>query len=210
MKKVNIFSPFFYHFKMEEHSVIKDAYLNSILENYKLYPHNSHDWDVHTSYYLKDNLPNKLDWWTSIQHYKTYVNQFIEDYFRASLDWRIEEDPWYTVYGKGQKADWHDHLPADFSAVHFLKFNSEVHNPIVFTNPDVTSTKLQAQYKSHIVSKLGTCDKQSYYKEQYSPVINEGDFIIFPSQLMHLVEPNTVDETRITIAFNFNILPENV
>ena len=33
MEKVNIFSPFYYHFKMEEHSIIKDAYLDSIIKN---------------------------------------------------------------------------------------------------------------------------------------------------------------------------------
>lgn len=208
MKKVNIFSPFFYNFQMEEHSIIKDAYLDPMLENYKVYPHNSHDWDVHTSYKLKEHLPNKIDWWTSVQHYKTYVNQFIEDYFRAPLDWRIDQDPWYTIYGKGQKADWHDHMPCDFSAVHFLKYNPTSNSQFTFTNPDVVSTRLQATYKPHIVDNLGDCDKQSYFKEHYRPEVSEGDFIIFPSQMMHLVFPNPTDDLRVTIAFNFNILNE--
>ena len=110
MEKVNIFSPFFYHFKMEEHPIIKDAYLDDIISNYNLAPFNSHDWNVHTDYKLKDGL-KQLDWWTSIQHYKKYVNQFIEHYFRGlQLDWRIDDNPWYTAYGKGQKADQHDHM----------------------------------------------------------------------------------------------------
>jgi len=208
MEKINVFSPFFYKFKLKEHSIIKDAYLNSMLDNFKAYPHNSHDWDVHTSYKLKDNLPNQLDWWVGVQHYKTYVNQFIEDYFRTSLDWRILEDPWYNIYGENQKADWHDHLPADFSAVHFIKYDQSAHSEFTFTNPDIPSTKLHAAFKSHLVDNLGDCDKQSYYKEQYRPEINEGDFIIFPSQMMHLVSPNQSDNLRITIAFNFNILNE--
>ena len=103
MKKVNIFSPFFYHFQMEEHSIIKDAYMDDIIDNYNKLPYNSHDWNVHTNYKLKDDL-KKLDWWTSVQHYKKYVNQFIEHYFRGlQLDWRIDDEPWYTAYGRIKK-----------------------------------------------------------------------------------------------------------
>ena len=205
MKKVNIFSPFFYHFQMEEHPMIKDAYLDDIISNYNLAPFNSHDWNVHTDYKLKDGL-KQLDWWTSIQHYKKYVNQFIEHYFRGlQLDWRIDDNPWYTAYGKGQKADQHEHMTCDFSAVHFLKFNPEVHEPIRFVHPEQTKTKYLSRFKPLIVDNLGTCDRQSYYKEHYVPVINEGDFIIFPSELQHLVWPNESDELRVTIAFNFSL-----
>ena len=205
MEKVNIFSPFFYHFQMEEHSIIKDAYLDTIIDNYNKLPYNSHDWNVHTNYKLKDEL-TELDWWTSVQHYKKYVNQFIEHYFRGlQLDWRIDDNPWYTAYGKGQKADQHDHMTCDFSAVHFLKFNPEVHEPIRFVHPQQTKTKYLARFKPTIVNNLGTCDRQSYYKEHYVPVINEGDFIIFPSELQHLVWGNESDELRVTIAFNFSL-----
>ena len=194
---------------MSEHSLIKDAYLGNILKNYELHPKHSHDWDVHTSYaYNAETLPYEIDWWTSVQYYKTYVNQFIEDYFRKQLDWRIQGDPWYVVYGKGQKADWHDHMPVDFSAVHFIKYDSSIHSEFTFTNPDIPSAKFQAAYKPHIVNNLGDCDKQSYFKEQYRPEISEGDFIIFPSQMMHLVNANMTDDLRITIAFNFNVVDE--
>lgn len=205
MEKVNIFSPFFYHFQMEEHSIIKDAYLDTIIDNYNKLPYNSHDWNVHTNYKLKDEL-QPLDWWTSVQHYKKYVNQFIEHYFRGlQLDWRIDDEPWYTAYGKGQKADQHDHMTCDFSAVHFLKFNPEVHEPIRFVHPQQTTTKYLSRFKPLIVDNLGTCDRQSYYKEHYVPLINEGDFIIFPSELQHLVWGNESDELRVTIAFNFSL-----
>jgi len=205
MEKVNIFSPFFYHFQMEEHSIIKDAYLDTIIDNYNKLPYNSHDWNVHTNYKLKDEL-TELDWWTSVQHYKKYVNQFIKHYFRGlQLDWRIDDNPWYTAYGKGQKADQHDHMTCDFSAVHFLKFNPEVHEPIRFVHPQQTTTKYLSRFKPTIVDNLGTCDRQSYYKEHYVPVINEGDFIIFPSELQHLVWGNNSDELRVTIAFNFSL-----
>ena len=206
MVKNDIFSPFYYSFQIEEHSIIKDAYLDNITTNFNTFPDNSHDWPVHSNYQLKDNLPHQLDWWTSVQHYKKYVNQFIQHYFRGlELDWRIDGEPWYNVYGKDQKADQHDHMTCDFSAVHFLKFNPEVHEPIRFIHPQQTKTKYLSRFKPQIVDNLGTCTRQSYYKEHFVPDIYEGDLIIFPSELQHLVWKNQSDETRITIAFNFSI-----
>lgn len=205
MKKVDVFSPFFYHFQMEEHSIIKNAYMGDIIENYNKLPYNSHDWNVHTNYKLRDEL-KPLDWWTSVQYYKIYVNQFIEHYFRGlQLDWRIDDEPWYTAYGRGQKADQHEHMTSDFSAVHFLKFNPEVHEPIRFVHPEFTKTKYLSRFKPYLTNNLGTCDRQSYYKEHYVPEINEGDFIIFPSELEHMVWSNNSDELRVTIAFNFSL-----
>ena len=96
-------------------------------------------------------------------------------------------------------------MTCDFSAVHFLKFNPEVHEPIRFVHPQQTKTKYLSRFKPLIVDNLGTCDRQSYYKEHYVPVINEGDFIIFPSELQHLVWGNNSDELRVTIAFNFSL-----
>lgn len=207
MNKVNIFSPFYYQGYVEETPIIQADYLPKMIGNYNHSPNLSHDWPVHTNYYYKDGLPNEIDWWVSVQHYKKYVNQFIDHYFRGlRLDWRIQEDPWYTIYGAGQQANQHEHMTSDFSAVHFLKFNPEVHNPIKFIHPEVTKTKYIKAFKPQLHNNLGTCDRQSYYKEDYVPVINEGDFIIFPSELQHLVHPSNSDELRVTIAFNFNIL----
>ena len=206
MEKFDIFSPFYYHSNVVETPQIQDAYMGDIVANYNSNPNSSNDWNVHTDYGLKPTLPHQIDWWTSVQYYKTYINNFIEDYYRGlQLDWRINDEPWYTVYGKGQKADQHEHMPCDFSAVHFLKYNPQLHEPIRFIHPEFTKTKYIKTFKPIVESNLGTCTKQSYYKEHFVPEINEGDLIVFPSELQHLVHPNTSDELRVTIAFNFSL-----
>ena len=206
MEKFDIFSPFYYKANVAETTQIQDAYMGDIVANYNSNPNSSNDWNVHTDYGLKPTLPHQIDWWTSVQYYKTYINNFIEDYYRGlQLDWRIDDEPWYTVYGKGQKADQHEHMTSDFSAVHFLKFNPKLHEPIKFLHPEFTKTKYIKKLKPIVESNLGTCTKQSYYKEHFVPEINEGDLIIFPSELQHLVHPNTSDELRVTIAFNFSL-----
>lgn len=202
----NIFSNFYWKQTIQETSYIQECYLDKITDNYNFNPKSSPDWDVHTSYNNEENLPYKLEWWDSVQHYKKYINKFIYEFLGDKYDWRINGTPWYTTYGINQSAAQHEHFPDQFSFVHFLQFNPEVHSPITFVNPNSIVSKYlleQNNFKEKINFKNS---KQSLYHPLYSPLITEGDCIIFPSNLEHLVEKSTSKELRTTIAFNFNII----
>jgi predicted 2-oxoglutarate/Fe(II)-dependent dioxygenase YbiX len=54
---------------------------------------------------------------------------------------------------------------------------------------------------------LGRQSNLNYWDLLYSVDVEEGDIIIFPSTLEHLVQPQTTDESRITISFNIRALP---
>ena len=47
---------------------------------------------------------------------------------------------------------------------------------------------------------------QSLFHPRFTPLIEEGDLVIFPSQLEHMVPKSESDEIRITIAFNIKII----
>ena len=57
----NIFSPFYWQDKIEEHDTIKESYVPLMLENYHEAPLASGDWNVHTSYANSENLKNKIE-----------------------------------------------------------------------------------------------------------------------------------------------------
>ena len=48
--------------------------------------------------------------------------------------------------------------------------------------------------------------EHSLYQEVFTPKVNEGDFIIFPSHLDHVIYKNNSDDFRVTTALNFKIL----
>lgn len=202
----NIFSNFYWKGFITETPQIQSSYLNKIISNYNFNPKASPDWDVHTSYNNEENLPYRLEWWDSIQHYKKYVNSFIQDFLNDAYNWEINGTPWYTTYGKNQSAVQHEHFPDQFSFVHFLQFNPKVHKPLTFINPNSLVSKYMLEQNNFKEKINFDSTKQSLYHPLYSPLINEGDYIIFPSNLEHLVEKSTSEELRTTIAFNFNIL----
>jgi len=206
MQKFDLFSPFYYKGHVEETPLIQTIHLPAMIENYKFDPNFSEDWHVHSSYSNADSLPFKIYWDDIFQHYNKYINQFIVEYFGQQYEWEIADKPWYNVYGKGQDGMQHEHIDADFSVVHYLKFNPEVHSGTTFVNPNFISTKYLNILKKHLVDKMdGNDSKHSLYREKFTPSVVEGDMIIFPSQFEHMVYRSLGDDLRVIVAFNILI-----
>lgn len=127
------------------------------------------------------------------------------DGFFENIPYQIVIDQiWYNCYLDGEFQEAHDHLsrldskysPAHFSCIHFLSFDSTRHKPVRFHDPIAQIRCLSYELKNN-----------GYSDHQY-PDIQEGDFIMFPSYLIHSVEPSppTPDYPRITIAMNIRVL----
>ena len=101
----------------------------------------------------------------------------------------------------------HNHIGADFSAVHYFKFNPEVHTGTTFINPRSNEVLYYKNISKPLINNLvKTNIEHSLYQEVFTPQVNEGDFIIFPSHLDHVIYKNNSDDLRVTIAFNFSII----
>ncbi len=201
-----VFHPFYSVDSLAEKESLSSKYIPLIEENYKKAPNNAWDWNVHTSYAEDHNLVNRIDWNEFTTIYDPYIRRFIKEYFNQDLNYNISGTPWYTVYGRGQNANTHEHLPDHFAVVHFLKFNPQIHWPISFVNPNGAATKYFLELNPNFKSKIDfNNSSQSFYHPRFSPSIQEGDLLIFPGQLEHLVEKNHSDEIRITIALNIKV-----
>lgn len=128
--------------------------------------------------------------------YAKCLNSFFGD-----ISYKIIIDSiWYNCYIDGEFQEAHDHLTplfgSQFTCIHFLSFDSTRHKPVRFHDPisQIRCTSLELY--------------QNNYSSIYDPNIQEGDFIMFPSYLIHSVEPSppTSDYPRITIAMNIGIL----
>lgn len=107
---------------------------------------------------------------------------------------------WYNVYSDGEYQEEHDHLgnpfnQSHFSCIHFLSFNPEEHTSPEFIDPLCQLRNLSIEFESN------------RWGEIYSPIIEEGDLLMFPSYLVHRVLPcKKTDYPRITISFNMTVL----
>ena len=109
-------------------------------------------------------------------------------------------DMWFNYYSDGEYQEVHTHVQPDmfaprphFSCIHYLKFDPEVHQPVVFNDP------------IGILRQTNSIELDSNnYDDKYEPQLREGSIIMFPPYLEHYVpksEP-TPDNPRISVAFN--------
>ena len=203
---VKIFSPFYWRKNLgHNQTYLWNQYVPLMLENYKHKPLISPDWNVHTSYDVEHLLKNRIDWSLCLPIYSKYINQFLEEYFKKQLRWE-HSGIWYTAYGPGQTANTHEHIPDMFSFVHFIKFNPNIHWPISFINPQGATTKYMLGMYPELKDKIDfNNSNQSLFHPRFTPKIEQGDIVIFPAHLEHLVEKTDSNDIRITIAFNFKI-----
>lgn len=195
----NFFSPFLYRGMVSEHNNMKKELLPYFEEKYNDNPDNQpSDWlcKVHTSY-------EKFD-----QNLATYTKNYREnlDEFLTEIGFPISNieivGPWFNMYKKDQWQEIHHHSSMGyyFSAVHFLKYDPEIHSPLVFAN---LNRMLVAPYW------LGRQCKSSFYDEKLPFNAKEGEIVIFPSLIEHEVPVQKTDDPRVTISFNIKITPVN-
>lgn len=229
----NVFSPFIFKANLNNNDFLKQKILPQIHKQRKksnsLVPSG---WfcDVFSTYQYENKTKSKYDEYghldnretekfgrdfdnTCLMHtYIDQVNIFLEEL--SLLNNRetmpvsaFNIDMWYNTYTKNQYQEWHTHSggSSDFSAIHFLKYDENVHLPTVFRNPTSKSQIFSSVKNKQRLTSINNI-KNTVYSEVFYPNIREGDLIIFPSWLEHTVPPNKSKELRVTVAFNIELL----
>jgi len=177
-----------YHFKVPNHKEIKKKYLSKIIDAYEnnYYDKSKLDWhtkNVHTSFGNRDQIISELppvysELFDKIMPYKWEGNFVL----------------WHNVYKKFEYQEIHHHIPADFSAIHFLSFDKTEHSPPVFFDPGRLPKEKLSFQKIH---PLNTTHVD----------VDEGSILIFPSYLEHLVpaSPKEYEKYRVTVSLNLTL-----
>lgn len=187
--------------RIKENNALKKRYLPKIEKLYSDHHIKIPDgWDTGNVYTSFDNdEANSYVFDTNILDlYTDYIKKFFDDYVEFDF-----VDLWFNCYENGEYQEQHNHLNPDifnttvahFACIHYLKFDSEVHKSAVFIDPlrDLRYTSLEM--------------KSNRYHDKYSPMIEEGDIIMFPNYLDHFVKQSepTIGNPRVTISFNISI-----
>ena len=118
---------------------------------------------------------------------------------------------WFNAYGPGQNQEPHNHVPSHLSGIYYITFDPNVHSGTTFLNPNKMYTE-GPRYNKHYYDP----DMFGYgcYKEEMSLTVAEGDVVIFPSQMDHMVqrqptiEKNPDGKLRMTFSFNVELVSE--
>jgi hypothetical protein len=112
----------------------------------------------------------------------------------------------YTCMKQGQYMKEHIHT-SDFVGVHYIKFNSSIHKPTVFSNDNGYALYLSSLIPN-IRSRLDpSVVDNSWLSKYFNLETAEDDFVITPGIINHLVPPfDHSAELRMTIVVNIKIL----
>jgi len=118
---------------------------------------------------------------------------------------------WFNGYGPMQNQEAHNHIPSDLSGVYYIQFDPAIHKSTTFLNPDkmyVEALRFGRRNYDDSMRQYGC------YKEEMSLETVEGDIVIFPSQLEHMVhkqpgiEINRDGKLRVSFSFNIELVSE--
>lgn len=191
-----------YHTNVRENSVIQREVLASIQKCYEEKELPIPDgWltDKLTTSFDRDELNHKI--FESEKIHELYV-KYVSSVFDKPVSFSLE-DMWFNYYIDGEYQEEHHHInptpflpPVHFSCVHYLKFDKEEHTATTFHDPISTLRAHSFEMESN------------YCKENWTPKVEEGDLLIFPSYLVHHVKKSkpTPNNPRITVAFNLRLL----
>ena len=134
-----------------------------------------------------------------LDKYKKIYAGLVEDYFRTM---RIEKPHkvdiskiWYNVYYEGDYQEIHTHWPDQFSFVHYVEYDKDVHQPTIFQNPNLYG---QLFNNDQINDRM--------FENNVKFETEENSVVCFPSHIPHYVPKNNSNKRRITVSFNANII----
>ncbi|MAG49812.1 hypothetical protein CMO86_09255 [Candidatus Woesearchaeota archaeon] len=106
--------------------------------------------------------------------------------FQNEIDVKLlASESWFQLYENGMNHSVHNHGAIGFSSICYVSFKKEIHKSTKFVLPFLNPIDGSVQH--------------------YSPNVDEGFIIFFPSNLMHYAPVNTSCENRIIFSFNLEV-----
>lgn len=198
----------FYKSSVESTRYDKEKIIEDIHYNYTKDPKRN-QWDgvsdLHHSYNDDENLNfRKIDYSSLIPVYQQHVQKFLDLYFDVGIKYNFYIAN-YTCFAKGQHMRVHNHPNSCFSGVHYLKFNSNEHEPTMYWNPADWAFYTETFFKKEMRSSHSNNSRHSWIKENFKFKVQEDDIVITPATLRHSVPVSNSDELRMVIVFHIDI-----
>ena len=118
------------------------------------------------------------------------------------VDGVIITDSWLNVCGPGGVQNPHYHANSYLSGIYYVNFDADIHAPTYFYKTQ--NSHMFAPSSPNIALMT---DKNTQYTEPQPFTAQEGELILWSSELIHGYKPNQGD-TRVTLSFN--IMPKIV
>jgi len=173
---------------------VNQHYIDKAIELSNTLPKDS-DWRCDTFSTLnKYNMINDPIFLELIEDVKKEVT-VVATFFGAKADNIIVTDSWINVAAPGEFQEYHMHSNSHFSAVYYLKTPENCGN-LVFKSFEAATDMFPIPL---------TMNNYTSYRTFSIPAL-EGHVVIFRSNIIHMVEKNMSNDSRISISMNLILL----
>lgn len=140
-----------------------------------------------------------LPWNTFIENAVKCFNEYLST-FPIKKQFQIEIYAWLNRYSKGHSQEVHNHAGGNavLSCAYMLELPKNSGDIVFFqTGNDLLK----------YTTLNDICDNDLNVSNRFTPILQEGDIVIFPSYLDHYVTGNYTEKRRSTISANLYINP---
>ena len=170
----------FYHYKSDNWTEEKKVLISILPKEDESFL--KEDKSIYTDFYQNAKTTTPPDYFQTVLSILTpRFKNFVSNYKLSIQNLNVVSMWWQTAY-KSQRHSVHNHGGLGWSSILYVNFDSEIHSATTF-------------YTHY-------ADPWTGLSSSWSPNIEEGDLIIFPSYLNHESSPNTSDKKRTIISFN--------
>ncbi len=213
-----LFPMFLYRGKFETHSKWKDKIFPIIKRRYEEQNgSNSSSWncDCYTSFFDDSMVDHTMETEIPIAELLQDISYNIQEAINMAqfnTNSFFVSQQWFNAYGPGQNQEAHNHIPSHLSGVYYVNYDRYKHISTSFMNPNKMFYEAP-RYNIHDYNP----DLYGFgcYEEEIQPEIEEGDIVIFPSQIEHTVQRQPQDlgvkkigkphSDELYMSFSFNV-----
>lgn len=140
----------------------------------------------------------ELPWSDFITPAVDELNKYVE-FFNPIGPIHYTVHAWLNRYKTNYSQEVHAHVEKEavFSCAYMLKLPADS-GKFTFVNQGFGNHWRYTHFAS-------LCRSDFPVNDRYSPPLEEGDIVFFPSDLYHMVSPNNTDKLRATISANFGV-----
>ena len=191
-----------YRVNLSNHKEFKEKSVPKLIELFKKEPDKKAKWATmcHTwQAGFNDIVPNYFE---CIQK---EVDVAIEEYCRSLglPPFRYEKTGWFNVHDSSMYQEVHNHIPAIFSGIYYIQFDKTKDSQVIFRNPSETFLSLMAGSKVPISNPALL--QHTLFDTNF--ILEEGDLILFPASLDHLVPKAKQPHDGLRVTLSFNVTP---
>ena len=186
--------------KIEKHQEYKDRVLPLITKKYKDSPNQTAPWARMEHTWTSFEKDEGLHIWD--EQFEKVVYDYLNYMNGSPIEWKINIDSWINVHDSNMYMEQHKHGGAVCSGIYYLQFDKDKDYPAIFNNPAENDLEHWAGLESDFEPKI-----PALYKSTYPNYLNleEGDLILFPPYLTHLVKRSRHQHDKLRISYAFNV-----